>query len=98
MTTKSKPSAWVDPDDAPAWTAADFAAADYRIGEQAVTRAAAVAEAARRTRGHGKKPAKIPTTLRLPPDTLAAWKATGAGWQTRMATLLAAKAPQPKSR
>jgi len=27
-------------------------------------------------------------SLRLPPDTLARWKATGPGWQTRMAETL----------
>jgi len=98
MNTKQKPSAWVDPDDAPAWTAADFEAAQYRVGDQEVTRAAAVAEVRRRLRGPGKKPAKIPTTLRIAPDTLAAWKASGAGWQTRMAESLAAHAPRAKAR
>jgi len=43
----------------------------------------------RRTRGPGKKPAKVAVQLRLPPDVLARWKATGPGWQTRMADLLA---------
>lgn len=28
-------------------------------------------------------------SLRLPPETLARWKATGPGWQTRMAETLA---------
>ena len=28
-------------------------------------------------------------SLRLPPETLARWKATGPGWQTRMAEALA---------
>jgi uncharacterized protein (DUF4415 family) len=32
--------------------------------------------------------------LRLPPDTLARWKASGPGWQTRMSELLAARAPK----
>ena len=31
---------------------------------------------------------KIAISLRLPPDTLARWKATGPGWQTRMADAL----------
>lgn len=39
-------------------------------------------------RGPGKKRAKAVTTLRLPADTLARWKATGRGWQTRMAETL----------
>ncbi len=31
---------------------------------------------------------KVAISLRLPPDTLARWKATGPGWQTRMAYVL----------
>ena len=32
--------------------------------------------------------AKVLISLRLPPATLARWKATGPGWQTRMAAAL----------
>ncbi len=39
-------------------------------------------------RGLGKKTAKAVTTLRLPVETLIRWKATGPGWQTRMAKVL----------
>jgi uncharacterized protein (DUF4415 family) len=28
--------------------------------------------------------ARVAVSLRLPPETLARWKATGPGWQTRM--------------
>jgi len=90
MNKKPKNSAWVDPDDAPQWTDADFAAAQYRIGGAVVTRAKAHAELAKRTRGPGKRPAKTSTTLRIPPDVLARWKATGPGWQTRMVQRLSA--------
>jgi uncharacterized protein (DUF4415 family) len=31
---------------------------------------------------------KVAISLRLTPDTLARWKATGPGWQTRMAKVL----------
>jgi len=41
-----------------------------------------------RRRGPSKRAAKVSTTLRLPPETLAAWKATGPGWQTRMVEVL----------
>lgn len=44
-------------------------------------------------RGPGKRPPKSVTTLRLPPETLDRWKASGPGWQTRMAELLSRKAP-----
>ena len=32
--------------------------------------------------------ARISISIRLPPETLARWKATGPGWQTRMAEAL----------
>ena len=32
--------------------------------------------------------ARVSISLRLPPKTLARWKATGPGWQTRMAEAL----------
>ena len=32
--------------------------------------------------------ARVSISLRLPPKTLARWKATGPGWQTRMAETL----------
>jgi uncharacterized protein (DUF4415 family) len=35
-------------------------------------------------RGPGKKPAKIAVSIRIDPDTLAALKKTGAGWQGRV--------------
>lgn len=37
-----------------------------------------------RPRGPQKSPTKVATTIRLSPDVMAAFKATGAGWQTRM--------------
>jgi uncharacterized protein (DUF4415 family) len=39
---------------------------------------------ARARRGRQKSPTKLPTTIRLSPDVMAAFKATGAGWQTRI--------------
>lgn len=36
-------------------------------------------------------------SLRLPPDVIARWRATGPGWQTRMAERLA-KAPVPRAK
>jgi len=58
-------------------------------GPQAVR----AALAARRARGVGKKPVKQQVTLRLEQDTLARWRASGAGWQTRIAQVLAQHAP-----
>lgn|GEM_PF-2501058 len=36
---------------------------------------------------------KVPVSLRIDADTLQAWKATGKGWQTRMARVLCEQAP-----
>lgn len=40
--------------------------------------------AKRRRRGPQKTPTKVPTTIRFDADVLAALKATGKGWQTRV--------------
>jgi uncharacterized protein (DUF4415 family) len=36
---------------------------------------------------------KVSISLRLPSDVLERWRATGAGWQTRMAEVLARTVP-----
>jgi uncharacterized protein (DUF4415 family) len=41
-------------------------------------------------RPHATDPRKL-VSIRLPESVLARWKATGAGWQTRMADRLAAR-------
>lgn len=47
-------------------------------------------------RGAGKRPAKVQLTLRLDPAAVAAWKASGEGWMTRAADVLAREAPKAK--
>lgn len=92
MSTKQKPSAWVDPDDAPAWTAADFAAADHRIGAAASSAEATRGAMAKRLRGRPKSTqTKVAVKLRLDPDIVAALRATGDGWQTRVNDALRAQ-------
>lgn len=49
----------------------------------------------RRGRPRLEKPKRL-LSLRLPPDVIANWKASGPGWQTRMAELL--ERTQPKAR
>lgn len=49
-------------------------------------------------RGPGKRPAKVMMALRVDPSTLAAWRASGSGWQTRVGELLAREAPTAKRR
>jgi len=55
----------------------------------------ALAKAALRGRpvGSVKDQHKVPTTLRLDEDVLIRWRASGKGWQTRAADLLATHAP-----
>ena len=52
-----------------------------------------VAAKMRRGRGPQKAPTKQLVSLRLDPDVLAAYRATGQGWQVRMNQTLAAHAP-----
>jgi uncharacterized protein (DUF4415 family) len=48
------------------------------------------------TRGRPKAEApKVPVTLRVDPDVLAAYKASGPGWQTRMNEVLRKGQPKP---
>ena len=78
-------------DENPEWTAADFARA------KPFSNLPPSLQATLRGRPKAAQP-KVAISLRLAPDVLAAWKAGGAGWQTRMATALAAKAPRAKTR
>ena len=75
--------------DNPAWTKATFARArkarDVLPGIFGSSTAAEMLE----PRGRPKTGnARTLISLRLPPETLARWKATGPGWQTRMAEAL----------
>lgn len=73
----------------PEWTAAMIAEA--RPAKDVLPRifGARTAAAMLKPRGRPKSSApKVAISLRLPPETLARWKATGPGWQTRMAEVL----------
>jgi len=54
----------------------------------------AAREIRRASRGPQKTPTKQPVSLRVDPEVLAAYRATGAGWQGRMHAVLAAHAPR----
>lgn len=86
MDAKSKKSAraWVDPDDAPELTNEFLATGVWRIGEKVVSREEAQIEAAKRRGRPAGADKKISTTIRFDADVLAAFKAQGDGWQTRM--------------
>jgi uncharacterized protein (DUF4415 family) len=75
MTAKkrSMPPTWNDPDDAPELTAAFFKSADVYEGVKL------------KVRGRPKTASpKEPVKLRLDADVLAALRASGDGWQTRI--------------
>jgi uncharacterized protein (DUF4415 family) len=66
-------SKWVDPDDAPELTKAFFERGEIRHSEKVIRR--------------GRPPLPSPkqaVKLRLDADVLAAYRKTGAGWQTRI--------------
>ena len=67
------PGILIEPDDAPELTDAWFQRADLHEGEKLLRR--------------GRPPAEVtktPIKLRLDPDIIDAFKASGRGWQTRM--------------
>ncbi len=87
MSAKPKKSARSSPsrDDAPEITAEWLEGADLRKGNKLIRR--------------GRPPLANPKqllSLRLPPEVIAGWKATGPGWQTRMADVLKKSAPKTR--
>lgn len=70
---------WVDPDDAPELTAALFGDAEVFIGDSFVRRGRVRPTSAR---------TKEQINLRLDPEVLAALRAGGPGWQSRINTIL----------
>jgi uncharacterized protein (DUF4415 family) len=71
-------TAWVDPDDAPELTDAFFEHADEHQGSRVIKRGRPKADAVRER-----------ITIRLAPDVLEQFRASGPGWQTRMNAALA---------
>ena len=81
-------------DDNPEWTDADFARARAATDVLPAAVIAAFGKGKRgRPVGTTKPDAKKSITLRLDPDVIAAWRATGAGWQSRMNEALRAALP-----
>ncbi len=69
-------SNWVDPDDAPELDDDWFDRAEIRIGDRIVRR------------GRPPGSAKTQVSLRLDNEVLAAFRAQGPGWQSRMNAVL----------
>ena len=70
-------------DDSPEITEAWIQGADLYKGKQLI----------RRGRPKLENPRQL-LSLRLPPNVIARWKATGPGWQTRMVEVLESSAPK----
>jgi uncharacterized protein (DUF4415 family) len=77
---------WIDPDDAPEWTEEQFERAEIAVGGKLVRPAQGTLT---RPRGRPKKTdAKVHTHIRLSPQVLGHFRATGPGWQTRIDEVL----------
>jgi uncharacterized protein (DUF4415 family) len=66
-------STWIDPDDAPHLTREWFERADLYDGDKLIRRGRPKSDAPKRA-----------TSLRLDPDVLDHYRATGPGWQSRI--------------
>ena len=87
MSAKRKGSSRIAPlsTDPPEITDEWIAGADLYHGKKLV----------RRGRPKLEHPLKL-LSLRLPPKVISSWKATGPGWQTRMAKILERSTPKPR--
>ena len=72
---------WIDPEDAPEWTEEHFRHAQLSVGGTVVRKA--VGTWTRPGRPVSENPKKQ-VTLRLDPDVIEKFRATGKGWQSRI--------------
>ena len=84
MKLHNPPKAWGDPDDAPELPDEFFEKGEWRIGDKTVPPGEALEEAVKRRGRPAGSGTKVSTTIRFDAEVLAAFKATGDGWQTRM--------------
>lgn len=85
ISAEATKSEWVDPDDAPELDEDFFVHADLYHGQTLI----------RRGRPRKARP-KEAVSIRLSPDVLAAFRATGPGWQTRIDEALKEWLAQPR--
>ncbi|MCW1430463.1 BrnA antitoxin family protein [Novosphingobium sp. JCM 18896] len=74
---------WVDPDDSPEWTEAHFRYARVSTGGKVLREA----QGTWTHPGPGRPPSENPkkqVTLRLDPEVIEKFRATGKGWQSRI--------------
>ncbi|MFC3712266.1 BrnA antitoxin family protein [Sphingoaurantiacus capsulatus] len=89
--TANKPSTpvdWVDPDDAPELDGHFFDNAEVRIGDRIVRTATDTMSKRGRGRPPAGKAAKVQQTLKLSPEVVEYFRATGEGWMTRIDDVL----------
>ncbi len=86
--SRNSPKTWTDPDDAPELTDEFFDKGTWRIGDKIVSPDDARAEVGKRRGRPAGSGTKVSTTIRFDAEVLAAFKATGDGWQTRMNDVL----------
>jgi uncharacterized protein (DUF4415 family) len=79
------PPEWDDPD-LPDWTKEELDQAEFSIGNRVIRAATGTLNRPGRP-PHGDAP-KRQVTLRLDPDVIDAFRAGGAGWQSRMNSAL----------
>ncbi|MBB4041988.1 uncharacterized protein (DUF4415 family) [Microvirga flocculans] len=89
---KIKPNPSLISKDNPEWTDEDFARAKP-LAEVLPE----LAEAAKRPGRPKSENPKVPVSLRLEPDVLAAYQKLGKGWQVRINEVLRAGMPKPPS-
>lgn len=89
MSVKRKKSVRTSPihDDPPEITESWVQEADLMRGNKVL----------RRGRPKLENPKQL-LSLRLPPQVIASWKASGPGWQTRMAEVLSKSSPKVRKR
>lgn len=90
-----KPNPFLIDDDNPALTDEELASARPAAEVLPPETLAELTKRAPGQRGPGKRPARVPVTLRLDADVVAAFKATGPNWQARMRAALANAVPAP---
>jgi len=69
--------------DNPEWTVEDFKSA-----EPAASLPTEIRKAFPNTRGPQKSPRKVPVSIRLTPEVVERFKASGPGWQSRIDDVL----------
>jgi uncharacterized protein (DUF4415 family) len=79
--SKTDAAPWTDPDDSPEWTEEMFRnAAYYKAGKLVRSAKGSLTQPGRPPKENPKKQ----VTLRLDPEVLQAFRATGKGWQSRI--------------